>query len=279
MPIEYFVPGLWPKKRFNLICGSSASGKTRWMLPRLIELHKAGFYVMYTCCDRSVDDARDTLVSMGYPANALPMESFQNEDESLPFSFEGLKLLIKGHRFSAKKPIDIVFVESIGVLAEDMNNAKAVVEFSRQINALMASEGLSVWGSSWCAKVKKNAEFVKTRDNVMGSAAWPGICGTIVYIDTPEDDTSSERRVTIMPRNAVMSSEDYKFDEMGRLLPFAKGSLDDLLKGGGTIYRSDVEAQCERMGISTKTGERWVRRKFDEGKLKLVRRGEYLVIE
>jgi hypothetical protein len=268
----------WPKKRFNLICGASAAGKTRWIMPRLVDLHRSGVYVLYTCCDRSIADAQETLTSMGYPADALPMESFQNEDESLNFDFNGLRLLIQGHKFMRRKPIDILFVESIGVLAKDMNSAKHVVEFSRQINTLMAAENLSVWGSSWCTKVREDSKFVRTRDNVMGSAAWPGICGTIIYIDSPNGDTQPERSVTIMPRNSPMRVEECRFNGRGVLEPYTRVTLDALLLGGGTIFRSDIEAQCELMSVDIKTGERWLKRMQKEKKLEYIRRGEYRVL-
>lgn len=272
MSDAYFVDGLWPKKRLNLVCGSSGAGKTRWMLPQLIELKRKGVKVLYTCCDRTIEDAQDTMSEMGFDPTELPTVSFMSVADS-EWTPDGLYALTAGIEH------DLLFVETIGALCENIMDMHKVLKFGRRINNYMKLSGASVWGSSWCPKTKEGEKFVRTRDNVMGSAAWPGISGTIVYIEATERG-SSEREVTIMPRSGPERLENYRFNESGVLEKFTPPSFELLLAEGGMIYRSDVISMAEAMGLkgAEKAANRWVAAQLDKGVLKRIKAGEYLVL-
>jgi hypothetical protein len=272
---DYFVPNLWLKDTFNLVAGASGSGKTRWMLPQLIELKRAGLEILYTCCDRPIRDGQRTLVKMGYPADALPMLSFQEESESTKFDVKGLHNLAKSHRITLGRKVDILYVESITILAGDPNKAVDVVNFSRQIINVMRYEGCSIWGSSWVSKVKEGAQFVNTRDNVMGSAAWPGICGTMAVITSPNGEMEPERDIQILLRDGKPRLEHYKFNDRGILELYEPPSMDDLLKGGGRLLMSDITAQAKMMGRSERWAYKWKDMMLESGRLVFVRKGVY----
>jgi len=269
---EYFVPGLWPKRRLNLICGASGAGKTRWILPQLIALHRAGASVLYTTCDRTIEDAQETLEEMGYPGDALPMVSFMNSGDDIQFSVDGLYTLTEGHN------CQILFVETIAALVADMNKVKDVLEFSRRINRYMRLTSVSVWGTSWIPKTREGDSFTRTRDNVMGSAAWPGICGTIVYIESPNGEEQPERDVNILLRNAPSRVQHHRFNDKGILEVYEKPTLDSLLAtSSGKLTWDDLKGWGEQCGSSGAALKRWKNDQINLGKLRFLAKGEYMV--
>jgi len=275
---DYYVENLWLKNTFNLVAGASGAGKTRWILPQLIELRRQGLEVLYTSCERPVRDGQRTLVKMGYPAAALPMLSFQDESEDTKFDVVGLHNLCKSHRIMGRKKVDILYVESITILAGDPNKAVDVVNFSRRVYRLMAAEGCSVWGSSWVSKVKEGAKFVNTRDNVMGSAAWPGICGTMAVITSPNGEEEPERDIQILLRDGKPRTEHYRFNDHGILEPYSIPTLEALLaEASGKITWADIEAWGRECGVGKTKLKEWKNQMVDAGRLKFCRRGEYYV--
>lgn len=266
---ETFLPD-FPKGRFNLICGSSGAGKTRWILPKLIELHRSGVKVLYTCCDRSVDDAKDTMEEIGYDPEELPTVSFMDKSDA-EWTPEGLYSLTDGIEH------ELLFIETIGALAGDINKMQDVLKFGRRIHTYMRLTGASIWGSSWCPKTREGDRFIRTRDNVMGSAAWPGICGTIVYIEALERG-SAEREITIMPRSSAERVEHVRFDELGRLVPFIKPTLDGLLAAAsGTLTWDDLVEWAGLAKVSLSSLKRWKDDMLGKKKLSFMSKGRYLV--
>lgn len=267
----YFLPD-FPKGRFNLICGSSGAGKTRWILPRLIELQRSGVKVLYTCCDRTIEDAQDTMSEMGLDPTELHTVSFMDAGDS-EWSPDGLYALTEGIEH------ELLFIETVGALANDINKMTDVLKFGRRINRYMRLTGASVWGSSWCPKTREGERFIRTRDNVMGSAAWPGICGTILHIESVEAG-SPERVMTIMPRSGPERVEHAKFNDKGWLEAYVPPSFETLLLGGGSIYRTDVIETAREIGHkdAEKAANRWIASKIDRGVLKRIKSGEYLVL-
>jgi hypothetical protein len=269
---DYFVPNLWPKRRLNLICGASGAGKTRWILPQLVSLHKSGTPVLYTTCDRTIEDAQETLEEMGHSKDSLPMVSFMNAGDDIKFSVDGLYVLTEGHN------PEILFIETIAALVTDMNKVKDVLEFSRRINRYMRTTHISVWGSSWIPKAREGDQFTRTRDNVMGSAAWPGICGTIVYIDSPNGEEAPERDINILLRNAPSRIETMRFNDHGILEPFSKPTLDGLLaSSSGKLTWDDLQAWREQVGCSESTLKRWKNDMLARHKLRFLAKGEYMI--
>jgi hypothetical protein len=273
MTLYFDEAKLWPRRRLNLICGASGAGKTTWILPQLISLHKLGVEVIYIPADRTVTDAKETLTDLGFREDALPIYSFQNESSELKVNVDGLRQLIQAHRFVSKRDVELVLVESICIFPKDMNSAKDVVDFGRELNGYMEISGVSVWGTSWCPKTREGERFIRTRDNVMGSAAWPGIAGTIAYIEATEPG-SIERKIIIMPRRGPEQTEFWRFTPAGVMERFEKATPDALVARGGTITRDDLTS----IGLTEQQATRWFRKKLAEGVVEFVRKGTYLVV-
>lgn len=278
-----YVKNLWPKHRLNLISGASGAGKSRWILPQLYALSEGkpvfdeptqAVKIAYVCCDRTSEDAKDTIADLGFDPGKLPIYSFM--DNEMEWSFANVINLVPAGT-------QLTFIEAIAALVPGGNiiDYHAILRLGRQVHKTRRTSGIDFWGSTHTPKLKRGEDFKHTRDNIIGSGAWAGICGTIVHIHEAE---SGQREIHILPRNAEPRTLYYEFAESGHLIEcnLAVGTaiLDIWLKAfkpGSTITTEVVLTQAERSKVSRRTAFRWIDEKVNEGVLLKVTKGVYEV--
>jgi len=284
---EYFVDNLWPKRRFNLIFGPSGAGKTYWLMPQIYALMDGKpiqgistkpTKVAYACCDRTVEDAEETILNLGLDPTRLPMFSFMDND--LPLGIQSLTNWVPAGT-------ELLIVEAIAGLLPGNNQNKisdygAVMTFGRAINRLMRSIGLGCWGTTHSPKIKKDELFLHNRDNALGSALWGGISGTMVEVQY--DEKTQQRLIRTMPRHAEPYTDYYEFNEKHQLVPVVQGTANallgrwlDLLEPKTEITTNMVYDKAAHFRLSESTAKRWIRDMEEEGRLFRIQNGLYLV--
>lgn len=283
LPTAYHVPNLWPKRRFNIVSGASGAGKSRWVIPQLFALLD-GHPVMgeptkptrvaYVCCDRTSEDARDTMSDLGHDASRIPVFSFMDND--LDWSFTNVVNFVPSGT-------QLVFIEAVGALVPggNMIDYHSVLRLGRLINKTMRSTGFDFWGSTHTPKLKKGEDFKHTRDNVIGSSAWPGIAGTIVHI---HENDQGQREINILTRDDAARTIHCEFDTTGKLvecnLIVGTVILDSWIRQlspGTVITTEQIFEQASKTKVSRATVYRWVDEKVDGGQLLRLSKGVYEV--
>jgi AAA domain len=283
LPTEHYVPGLWPKHRFNLVSGASGAGKSRWIIPQLFALREGKpimgeqtkpIKIAYVCCDRTSEDAKDTMSDLGHDASLIPVFSFMDND--LDWSFSNVVNFVPAGT-------NLVFIEAVGALVPggNMIDYHSVLRLGRLVNKTRRSTGFDFWGSTHTPKLKKGEDFKHTRDNVIGSSAWPGIAGTIVHI---HENDQGQREIHILTRDDAARTLYYEFDLTGHLvechLIIGTVILDSWLKQftAGTILTVDqIMEQAAKAKVSRRTVFRWIDDKVNEGLLLRLGKGMYEV--
>jgi len=278
---DYFVDPIWPKRRLNIIAGASGAGKSRWILPQLFALIKGTSVlgkpttptkVSYVCCDRTIEDAQSTMIDLGLNPEILPTFSFM--DNNLQWSMGKVLEMIP-------QDTELCFVEAIGALVPggDINNYSSILKLGRICNLTTKTSGISFMGSTHAPKMKAGEAYARTRDNVIGSSAWPGIAATIVHISEEEDNS---RTVTILLRDGPTEVQHLEFDAIGKLVPIDAGLgrilMDNWLKGlpsGTDLPTSLIQDQGVKSKLSPRTVSRWINEKVSDGCLLSVKQGWY----
>lgn len=280
---DFYTP-IWPKRRLNMICGSSGAGKTRYILPQLHALHlgqpingepTVPTPVAYICCDRTVDDAKGTMKALDLDPDLLPCFSFMDNDLEWDF-----KHIVDWLPIGTK----LTFIEAIGALVPngDLINYHNVLKLGRLIHKTRRTTGSDFMGSTHTPKTKKGEDYKHTRDSVLGSSAWPGIAGTIVVIEETEQD-SSEREIHILTRDDSAVTLHYEFNQNGHLVERSSAGvciLDLWLKQiapGTTIYTAMILDKAKLANIPQRTAYRWVDQKVTDGELLKIAKGQYEV--
>lgn len=285
MSTKAYVPQLWPRHKFNIIDGASGAGKSRWILPQLYALMD-GLPIMghpteptkvaYICCDRPKDDAQSTIELLGLDPNRLPIFSFM--DNELEWSFNNVINFIP-------PGTQLTFIEAVGALVPGANliDYHNILRLGRLIHKTRRTTGSDFWGSTHTPKLKKGEEYKHTRDNVLGSSAWPGIAGTIVHIEDPGQDTN-QRDIHVLTRDDPPYVLEYEFDTTGHLVERGQAVgaaiLDLWLKQclPSTVIRtSQILERASKAAIKERTAYRWVNQQVTDGTLDQAGKGIYTV--
>lgn len=230
--------------------------------------------VAYVCCDRTSEDAKDTMSDLGHDASRMPVFSFMDND--LDWSFTNVVNFVPSGT-------NLVFIEAVGALVPggNMIDYHSVLRLGRLINKTRRSTGFDFWGSTHTPKLKKGEDFKHTRDNVIGSSAWPGIAGTIVHL---HENDQGQREVHILTRDDAARVLYYEFDLTGHLVECALivGTviLDSWLrqlKPGDVTTTEVIMEQAAKAKVSRRTVFRWIDDKVNEGLLLKLGKGLYEV--
>jgi len=230
--------------------------------------------VAYVCCDRTSEDARDTMSDLGFDPSRMPIFSFM--DNELDWSFANVVNFVPNGT-------ELVFVEAIGALVPggNMIDYHSILKLGRLVHKTTRSTGFNFWGSTHTPKLKKGEDFKHTRDNVIGSSAWPGISGTIVHI---HENDLGQREIHILPRDFEPRTILCEFDASGHLIEcnLIVGTviLDGWIKQfkAGTMLTIDqIMEQAVKAKVGRRTVFRWIDDKVNDGLLLRVGKGVYEV--
>lgn len=228
--------------------------------------------IAYIACDRTSEDAKDTMSDMGLDPSKLFIFSFM--DNEIEWSFTKVVEVIPPHT-------QLTFIEAIGALVSHgkINDYHEVLRFGRAVHRASRISGSDFMGSTHTPKLKRDEDFKHTRENIFGSAAWAGITATIVLMDELEN---GQRAVHILPRDAPPQKLFYEFTEAGLLVEceqmVGKALMDRWLariETGTELLTSFMHDVGDRFKLSRATVTRWIGESVEEGRLELLNRGLY----
>lgn len=279
---KFFVDGIWPRRRVNLIAGASGAGKTRFMAPQLFALLDGKPIlgrsvekldrISYVACDRTSEDACDTMSDMGYDPKRLHIYSFMDNEVEWQ-----LNKVVEAVPFHTQ----LIYIEAIGALVPHgkINDYHEVLRFGRSVNKVIRQTGSEVLGSTHVPKLKKDEGFKHERENIFGAASWAGIAGTIVVVEEQDDE---RRDIHILTRDGRKEKFTFEFNEQGHLVESSQvlGTylLDRWLTTipmGTDLTTAFIQEQGQKYRLGRATVTRWIAGTAENGLLLAVSRGLY----
>lgn len=280
--VEYLIDTLWPRKRCNIVAGASGAGKTRlitsWLFHLLDGQPIFGYPTMkldriaYICCDRTSEDAMDTMDAMGYDPSRLFIYSFMDNEVEWGLG-KVIDVIPPGTQFT--------FIEAIGALVQHakINDYHEVLRFGRAVNRAMRTTGSDISGSTHVPKLRQDESFKHTRENIFGAASWAGFAGTIVVID---EQSTGQRQIDILTRDGASERLICEFNDIGRLVESSqvvgRALLDrwlDKIDPGTDFPTSLIQEVGEKFHLGRATITRWIKDCLEDGKLMQLDRGMY----
>lgn len=286
---QYIVDDIFPANAIHLICGPSGAGKSRWTFTEVILPWHRGEDVLgykshpepfaYISCDRPKASVLRTLDSIEVKPD-FPIISIMGRARTLP-TFQSILAAI---------PADtrVLFIEPLQVFAKRANDYLNVWEWFQHGYTLCEERGLTILGSCHTTKVKEDQQFINPREKILGSVAWGGCAETVVAVEPVfgKGGATSQRKVTVMPRNFEQEELLYDFNDKGILVQcddaqqaaaFMLEQESAKLKMGDLITADDFRQWAASFKISRRSVERWIRKMCEIGRLERVQKGVYKI--
>ena len=217
------VDDIFPTRRVHLLGGVSDAGKTRFILPALLDwqqgkpfLGRASHPVpwAYVVGDRPVGEAVDTANSMGlFGIRMIPAYGAYNKDW--------------WHIVQAAKALtpipQLLVIEGFGDLPEG-ESRKLVREFLSHVSAYCEDvnefpAGLTVLGIMESPKLKPNERYKNPRQRISGVSSWGFHSSTVIIVEAEDEEcTSPDRTFWVCMKGAQRRKLKGTFDSQGRLV-------------------------------------------------------------
>ncbi len=219
---NYLIDEILMARQVHLLAGPSGAGKTRWLLNMLLEWEKGRSVFgrashpvpwCYVASDRNVESVHETLRSMAIAPEWIPIVGAFGPER---------KTWMEIMTAAAKRKAQLLVIESFGSFVEApglqiqvknfMNTANAVIQPSKE-----APEGMTIIGVMESPKMHAQKYYENPRQRVSGVASWAHFAETVMLVEFQDaKDPTSDRVLTICPRNSRALSFVMTFDGMGR---------------------------------------------------------------
>lgn len=217
-PNKFIIDKILPINRVHLLAGISSAGKSRFAIPALIMWHAClpviGFrsYPVpwcVVCGDRPLDDIKDTLESMEFPLEEVPIIPAFGKYQK-PFFRIMEEIEEGGYKF--------IFWEGFDMLVKNPNNPNEVKELLSNMSAY-CEEGLTVLGTVGVAKLKPGEVYPNPRQLVSGSTIWERATSSnlIILATNPGDIEDGSRVLHACLKNSPSFSVEGHFNDRGIL--------------------------------------------------------------
>jgi hypothetical protein len=221
MPIPRFlIDRILPSRRIHLLAGISSAGKSRFIVPTFKALER-GLPVLglatrpvpwaLICADRPLEDAEDTIASLGYkPDDVNIIPAFGKHNKSHWAIMEEVK----------KQGIKLILWEGFDFMVKNPNNPYEVREFLGNMSSHCEDDGLTIVGTVGVAKLKPHEIYQNPRQLVAGSSLWERATSTdlIIQAVNPKDIADPRRILYVSLKNSPSFSVEGCFDEKGILV-------------------------------------------------------------
>ena len=293
---EFVVEAIFPKNEVHLWGGPSHVGKTT-LLFQTIDAWRDGRPIFgyksfpsrfcYVSCERSKASALLTLNRIGIDTDerSFPILSLLDDpidEKSLTFEsvHHAADKLVQG--------VEVLFVDGgVSLVRGDINRYDVVADFVAKVIRYIRTAGITVFIIVGPPKTKEGERYTSSRQKFIGSAAWSALCTTGVMIesDRPDDARCISRTVTVTPPNNQPKILRYNLDTPGRFV-ISPNDADDptdfelvlFARDEGTLIEwSEIEDICDILGISGRTGRRYLDKLVADGRMTFVRHGVYAV--
>lgn len=217
---DYLIDHILPKREIHLLGGPSGAGKTRWLLPMLLDWQKGlpvlGFESFpsswaYLACDRGKDSICRTLESMNIPAFSIPLISVWDDH------LKWVQILEKATQSKA----ELIVIESFGSFIEGLQTGTRVKHHISDTYRNLCQRGKTVIGIVESPKQKGGTydRYENPRQRISGAAAWAHFTETVMLVEPSDlaDPACASRQLYVCPRNGPTINRDLAFDEFGHL--------------------------------------------------------------
>ena len=287
---EYLIEGIFTAGDVHFIGGPSGSGKTTLMFQLITDWsegkdvfgHKSNPQpYCYIACDRSKKSIERTLKRLRLDEKIKPIISLIGLGPGITLD----ELLDHEEAQDSK----VFFIESFYHLLPSGkgNDYKSVSKFLVAAASECQSRGITIIGSLHATKTRKDQQFIRPRERLLGSVAWAAFSETVILIEpSSADPTNNGRTILVLPRNGPAECFNYHFDPTGRLTEkcdeIGKLTLDmelSLLEFGDYITKATINQWAVKANLQTRTVTRWVNAKIEQGSLERIQRGLYCKVE
>jgi hypothetical protein len=223
MAADYLIDQLLPTSRLNLIGGNSNVGKTRFLLPMLLDW-QAGCPIMgfptnpvpwaYVVGDRLLVEAHDTCKTMGIDPKRIPM---------IPAFGEHNKSYRAVLKEAETRKLGFLLWEGFADFC-DGERKKEIRDFMSTISAYchmpqFFNASLTILGVMESPKLKPHETYSDPRQRISGAAGWGYHASSVLLIESVEP-TNLENPNRIMHcsvKNGISFSIGGAFNPLGQL--------------------------------------------------------------
>jgi hypothetical protein len=223
---NFIVEHVWPTCRVHLVGGVPDAGKTRWVIPALLDVER-GLPLLgkqstpvpwaYVAGDRLLIEAHDTLKDMGIsPSHVRIIPAFGQDNKNWA------EALLAAEKLS---PVPELLVFE-GFQDQCGDSKKEVRDFLGSISAACQPSkqfpnGLTIIGICESPKMKPAERYRNPRQRVSGVSAWAYHTGTIIMVEAEAGDdelATPYRTMWVCMKGALRRKLRAVFDTQGRLI-------------------------------------------------------------
>lgn len=219
------VDDVLPARRVHLLGGVSDAGKTRFILPALLDWEQSKPFLgrashpvpwAYVVGDRPLVEAQDTISSMGHnPASIRMIPAYGLHNKNWYEIVRAARALV---------PIpQLLVIEGFGDLPNG-EHKKEIRGFLSDVSAYCEStadfpSGLTILGIMESPKLKPNEKYRNPRQRVSGVSSWGFHTSTVIIIESDDEEcTGPDRTFWVCMKGAQRRKLRGSFDTQGRLI-------------------------------------------------------------
>ena len=244
---DFLIQDVFPSRRVHLIGGASNVGKTRWILPTMVDWSKGkpimGFKSFpvpwaYVSGDRLLIEAQETIKGLGINLADIPIiPAFGQHNKTCP------QVLVE----AAKMGIQMLVWEGFGDLPPDPQRRMQIREFLGKVSAYCTESkdfpnGLTVVGIMETPKMKPYERYRNPRERISGAASWGYHTSSVIMIEAGkvENPADPSRILYASLKNAPSFTSLGMFTRDGHL----SFGLPEIIE---VMTDEDVDAELRRM--------------------------------
>lgn len=221
------VDTILPARRVHLLAGVSDAGKTRFIIPAMLDFQNGKPFLGYTSHptpwayvvgDRTLEEAHDTIRSMGLEPDNIPIiPAFGKDNKSMN------QIMLSAAQLNPTP--QILIIEGFSDLVQGNDTRKDVRLFLSQAAAYCVDpsgfpEGLTILGIVESPKMKPDERYRNPRHRVSGVSSWGFHTSTVLLIEEAKTDHSletEERIIWACMKNSKRRKLGARFDSRGQL--------------------------------------------------------------
>ena len=217
--ISDLVEGLIPARRVHLLGGRSDAGKTRFILPAMLDFAAGKPFLgrvsrpvpwAYVVGDRLQEEAEDTIKTLGIDLKDVPMiPAFGKHNKTYRQIFEAAEKMTPSPK--------LLVIEGFGDLCGEK---KAEIRTFLSTVGAYCQEGRTVIGIMESPKMRPKERYDDARQRISGVSAWGYHSSTVFVLEPVERDKDvmePNRALYACVKNGQRSKFDLMFDERGQL--------------------------------------------------------------
>lgn len=185
MPLDTLLP----RNRVSLLAGVRDAGKTRFILPAMLDWPSPTPPWAYVASDRSILDAQQTIQDMNYPLSAIPLIAGYGKDHLGSWG-----AVMKSLLAATPRP-EIVVIEAFQDLSESINKRNLVHEFMNTVDGFCGPSrefpnGLTVIGMTGSPKQSMRDRYPDPTQRIPGTSIWGERASAVFMVESAAKDLS-----------------------------------------------------------------------------------------